>query len=149
MTKRKKDVLIFILAALLAVALFFMFPGLSNSAKHICPPVPTGALSPSIPLLSDDWRRGVAPLGDQYILMLMQNKNQSAPIAYAMAIFMAPNDWPVLFNYVENGVIYFLRIDIKTQSYVWDDGVDEATYNLVVKMYWQFLRVEIKPIKRA
>jgi hypothetical protein len=134
---------------ILLIFLAIAIPNIGYS-QGPCPKVPAGALSPQ-ELLKTNWvlvtNRTDTTYGLQWLFM--RNQEPGAKITYSLAIGAAGEYWPVLVNYLEDGVLKFLVLDITAREYKWDADIALEDYNAVARFYNKFFGINIELRKGA
>lgn len=132
-----KTVVILIAAFVLIMALGQLVLGQQSF------PIPDGALNPMVP--SDGTWEVVALEQDSTYGMFwffLHNTAPDAKIKYCLAIVHPAMGIPVLFNWLEEGELKFLKFDPTDSQYHWD-LVDDETYNMVAGYYEEYLGVRV------
>jgi hypothetical protein len=142
----KNLLMMFVLAMLIMLSVIFW--GAQNSYPAECPAVPDSSFSPSF-VVQSHWDAWVIDMQNGFTLVLARNKRAGAIVSHAMGLYVTGSEWPGLFNYVEEGVIKFLRYDAKLACYVWDETVNPESYDVVAEVYRTMLKVDIAPRRGA
>lgn len=134
---------------ILLIFLAIIIPNVGYS-QGPCPKVPAGALSPQ-ELLKTNWvlvtNRTDTTYGLQWLFL--RNYEPGAKITYSLAIGAVGEYWPVLVNYLEDGVLKFLVLDITAREYKWDTDISLEDYNAVARWYSKFFGIDVELRKGA
>jgi hypothetical protein len=145
MTNNQKNLLAMAVGLLLILFMLLVFPA-TGRGESPCPDVPAGYLTPAH-LFGTGWE--VVDLQqDQtygFYWFFLKNKDVNSKVRYANLITAPGVDWPIFYNYLENGGLRFLRLTGDRTKYIVDPDVQADDYNAVAKYYQQFFGVFVAP----
>jgi len=130
---------------LLALFLVFVLPHIGFGESK-CPEIPAGYLSPE-GFLGTGWEVVELQKDQTYGLywFFVKSKNPGSAVIYGNLIMAAGVDWPVFYNYLENGSLRFLRLMGDRSKYIVDPDVTADDYNAVAEYYQRFFGVLVAP----
>jgi hypothetical protein len=152
-----KNLLMMLACALALFAMFFIFPQCASTpaaspaavetvAPYAGPSVPAGYLTPG-DLLGTEWQvvnLQQDPVFGLYWFFLKCTKVRDGR-THALVVIAPGQDWPALYNYLENGELVFLKLS-KSGAYV-IDKVEVDVYNKVTEYYQMYLGVTVQKRK--
>lgn len=113
----------------------------TTAAKIECPDAPTGCLSPCVLMDLDTWELTTyVRAKNGMIWAFMNNKQPGSAASHAILILVPGVECPVLYNYVENGVIKFFEYN-GTNYY--EAKVSDELYNNLVDVYKQYANLDL------
>lgn len=145
MANYQKNILAFVVGIIVILFMLFIWPN-TVFPQDGCPSVPAGFLSPA-ELVSDAWSvveiKQDTTFGMHWYFLRIKIPMDGR--THALAVMIPGTSWPVMYNYLENGELIFLRFSSQRGEYIIDDNVDSEDYNVVAGYYKQFLGVNVQP----
>lgn len=137
----------FLALVIIGILFAILFPVVAVMATAPTFQLPEGALDPAT-IFKDGstWVPVHVAQDNQYGMfwLFMHNTDETAKIRYCLAVVHPAHNMVILFNWLEDGVIKFIRFAQETMSFVWDETVDADVYNKVVEYYAQFFGLQIQ-----
>jgi hypothetical protein len=145
MTNPQKNLVAMAVGILLLLFMLLAFPNMGCCASP-CPDVPVGYLSPA-GMMGTGWEVRDLQQDQTYgfYWFFLKQKDPESTVLYANLVMAVGVDWPIFYNYLENGTLRFLRLMGDRSRYIVDPDVTSEDYNVVAKYYERFLGVFVAP----
>ena len=145
MTNGQKNLLAMVVGILFVLFMLLALPDM-GCCESPCPGVPIGYMSPE-GMMGTGWQVQELQQDQTYGLywFFLKNRNPESAVLYGNLVMATGVDWPVFYNYLENGSLRFLRLLGDRSKYIVDPDVHVDDYNAVARYYQQFLGVFVAP----